>query len=415
MDASAATPAPVTSPRVLIVDDSAAQRALTAVHLRRWGFEIEEADDGTSGLEVMKRTRFDVVLSDWMMPQMDGPALCAASRDLPNSCYTYFILVSSKSEKADIAQGLEAGADDFLTKPFHSDELRARLTAGLRIVEMDQALKTKNEEVSRAYDHLQRVHEAVNRDLKEAGAFQQSLVPKRDQVIDGGRMCFLLESCGHVGGDLVGSYWVSPERLVMYSIDVSGHGISSALLTARIAAQLNSTDLHNHVGYRFDEGGTAHPRKPSEIAAALNARMLEELETEHYFTMALIDLDLAKGEGFFVQAGHPQPVIFTIGGAARLIGEGGPPIGLVDGMTFEDEVFLLQPGEGVLLYSDGIIEAENAEGELFDDDRLLAALSGVKAPVTPELLADLTWAVKTHCQDEPLKDDVSAALLVRNP
>ena len=403
------------APRILVVDDSAAQRALTIAHLRRWKFDVEEAADGVQALYLLRTEAFDMVISDWMMPEMDGLTLCDRFRDLPNENYTYFVLVTSKSEKADIAEGLEAGADDFLTKPFHVDELRARLNAGLRIVEMDQEIKAKSREVSDAYTELKSVHAELNRDLLEAEKLQRSLLPERDVEFDGGRICFFLNSCGHVGGDLVGTYPIDETRIAAYSIDVSGHGVSSALLTARLAAQLNSTDRTQHLGFERDENGELVARRPSDIARFLNERMLGELSTEHYFTMALAEFDIKTGEGCFVQAGHPGPVTFSEKCDAQLLGDGGLPIGLVDGVGFKDYEFKLDLGQSLILYSDGFVEAENFAGEFFDDDRLLNALTGRKGPQTAETLTDLLWEVRSFANGKPLGDDVSAVLITRDP
>jgi sigma-B regulation protein RsbU (phosphoserine phosphatase) len=116
--------------RVLIVDDSKAQRRILAVQLARWGYRVSEAESGEAALALCEEQGFDIVLSDWMMPGMTGLELCKAFRALPREGYGYFILLTSKSEKTEIASGLENGADDFLAKPVNSDELRARLRAG---------------------------------------------------------------------------------------------------------------------------------------------------------------------------------------------------------------------------------------------------------------------------------------------
>ncbi|MEM0978046.1 MAG: SpoIIE family protein phosphatase [Pseudomonadota bacterium] len=401
--------------RVLVVDDSAAQRALTSAHLRRWGFVVSEAENGRDGLCALQNGRFDVVISDWMMPKMDGLELCSRFRAAPIDNYTYFVLVTSKSEKEEIAEGLEAGADDFLTKPFNADELRARLNAGIRIVEMDQEIKEKSREVSDAYDELQKVHGELERDLREAGDFQQSLLPERHVSLRYADISFALESCGHVGGDLVGTYSISETRVVIFSLDVSGHGISSALLTARLASHLKSTDLRHHAGFRVTPDGQAEARSPAEIAALLNDRMLREVTTEHYFTMALLDIDMTTGKGRFVQAGHPPPIVVSPGKTPWFVGAGGPPIGLVDGMTFEDVPVELKPDEAIMLYSDGIVEAEGPLGEMYGEDRMVSLLDGRSPPFTQELLSDILWDVKAHQNGAPMGDDISAALFWRRP
>jgi sigma-B regulation protein RsbU (phosphoserine phosphatase) len=125
---------------VLIVDDSRAQRKILQMQLTRWGYDITEAASGDEALALCLAQDFDIVLSDWMMPGMSGLEFCKAFRDLPREGYGYFILLTSKSEKTEIADGLENGADDFLTKPVSADELRARLRAGERILGMQDEL-----------------------------------------------------------------------------------------------------------------------------------------------------------------------------------------------------------------------------------------------------------------------------------
>lgn len=103
--------------RVLIVDDSRLQRKILCSSVKRWGFDVFEAGSGEEALEVARDIAPDIVLSDWMMPGMNGLEFCDAFRELSGDRYGYFILLTSKSEKNEVAMGLEAGADDFLTKP----------------------------------------------------------------------------------------------------------------------------------------------------------------------------------------------------------------------------------------------------------------------------------------------------------
>ena len=400
--------------KVLVVDDSAAQRMLTATHLKRWGYAVSEAEDGLKALDLLRREQFQIVVSDWMMPKMDGLELCRQFRKDATEVYTYFILVTSKSEKAEIAEGLEAGADDFLTKPFHADELRARMHAGIRIVAMDEEIKAKTREVTKAYDELKDIHAEISRDLKEAGDLQKSLLPEPEAQFSGGGMAFFLESCGHVGGDLVGRYWINDTRLVVYSIDVSGHGISSALLTARLAAQMNASDRSHHAGFAQAPNGEFVPRSPAEIAMLLNELMLGELDTEHYFTMALVDLDIVSRKGVFVQAGHPAPLVLGTSGGCHYVGTGGPPIGLIDNVPFEDVEISLDPGSALVMYSDGLVEAEDPSGRQFGEDALLDVAKGC-AGLSREVIDDMIWEVKRFADGKSLDDDISAAMVFFEP
>ena len=159
---------------VLVVDDSKLQRRILSALLKRGGHSVTEADSGIAALELLQNQTFNFVLSDWMMPGMTGPELCRSLRAGGHENYCYFILLTSKSEKGEIAQGLDAGADDFLTKPVNADELRARITAGQRILDMQSELQRKNRLVRATLDELQALYDGVDRDLIEARELQRS-------------------------------------------------------------------------------------------------------------------------------------------------------------------------------------------------------------------------------------------------
>ena len=158
---------------MLVVDDSRLQRRILASSLKKWGFEVVEAESGEQAMEICQSDLPDLVLSDWMMPGMDGLEFCRAFRALPGEDYGYFILLTAKSEKVEIARGLDAGADDFLTKPVNPSELRARISAGERIIAMQRELSDKNRVIRDTLDRLQAacVEEAeMASHEKEAGA-----------------------------------------------------------------------------------------------------------------------------------------------------------------------------------------------------------------------------------------------------
>ncbi|MEP5201616.1 MAG: response regulator, partial [Paracoccaceae bacterium] len=153
---------------VLVVDDSRAHRRLLSRSLEKWGFEVIEADSGEAGLEICRSSPIELVVSDWMMPGMSGIEFCRAFRDLVKGRAAYFILLTAQTEREVLAEGLESGADDFLSKPFSSIELRARLRAGERVLGAHRALEDKNDVLSSTLSKLSDAYEAIERDLNEA-------------------------------------------------------------------------------------------------------------------------------------------------------------------------------------------------------------------------------------------------------
>ena len=396
--------------RVLVLDDSRVQRKILSASLVRWGYDVVEAASGPEALALCETIPFDVVISDWMMPGMSGLEFCSAFRALTRDSYRYFILLTSKSEKGEIARGLDAGADDFLTKPVNADELRARIVAGERILRMEHELREKNRLVSTTLAEIQSLYDSLNRDLVEARKLQQSLVRERHRSFGNAQVSLLLRPSGHVGGDLVGFFPINNDRVGLFSIDVSGHGVTSALMTARLAGFLSGSSPEQNIALTLDPGGFYQSRPPREVAAHLNRLLLEEIETESYFTLLYADVDLATGQVAMVQAGHPHPALQRADGSVDYLGSGGLPIGLLPDADYETFVARLAPGDRLFLLSDGVTECPDSAGSELGESgltRILLRNAGLRGSAFMEALI---WDLQDHAGGQDFRDDVSGVL-----
>ena len=394
---------------VLVVDDSAMQRKMLTKALKKWGYDVLEAESADAGLELCREHDITMVISDWMMPGMNGPEFCHAFRQMDRSGYGYFILLTSKAESREVAEGLNSGADDFLTKPFVFGELQARLRAGERIVEMHARLSEKNRAVNHALSTIKTLYDNIQGDLKEARRLQQSLVRETHFEYGNGRSALLLEPSGHVGGDLVGQFRISGTEIGLYSLDVSGHGVASALMTARLAGHLSGRSPTQNIAL-VEQFGIFSARDPAETAALLNETVLNELETDHYFTMALAIVDLQNAKARCVQAGHPHPLLISADGSTKFLGNGGLPIGMIPDASYESFELDLSDGDRLLMYSDGLTEAENPQNQQLDDDGLVELVMRHKDKSGPDVLDGLVKDLRTFTGKEEFDDDVSALL-----
>ncbi|MCW8842399.1 MAG: fused response regulator/phosphatase [Rhodobacteraceae bacterium] len=395
--------------RVLLVDDSRLQRRILSASLKRDGYEVLEAGSGQEALDICRKYAPDLVLSDWMMPGMDGLEFCRAFRALSGERYGYFILLTSKSEKAEVVKGLESGADDFLSKPVNVHELRARINAGDRILKMQRELTQNNLVVTDTLEELRRVYTSLDNDLIEAKKLQQSLVRERFKDFGTGVASLMLHSSGHVGGDLVGHYRISDNRIGFYAIDVSGHGVSSALVTARLAGYLSSSSPEQNIALKaLPEGGHTY-HAPSDVISQLNRIVFAEMETEHYFTMLLAVVDLQSGVVEIAQAGHPHPLVLRASGTIEEIGAGGLPVGLIEDAKFDDFETTLSAGERLLILSDGVIECPIEDGQLLGEEGLEVLLADLSDQPTDKLLEALHWRLD-GMSTSGLPDDVSGIL-----
>lgn len=416
MSASAADIAPPGSAsshnvirNVLVVDDSRAQRFMVASSLRSWGFDVFQASSGEEALAMCDRHAIDLVLSDWVMPGMDGIAFCRALRRSFRSRYIYFILLTAHSDKAAVTEGLEVGADDFLAKPVDPGELRARIRAGERVLAMERELRTGNQLLTETLAKLRHLYDSLDRDLIEARNLQQSLLREHPHRLGRGEVSLLLRQCGHVGGDMVGCFEINRQLLGLYSFDVSGHGVTSALLTARLAGLLSGASSEHNIAIARDGPGPAG-RDPAAVADAMNRLLLSEIQTERYVTLAYAEIDQRTGRVRMVQAGHPHPMIQHAGGAVSVLGQGGLPIGLIEGASYSGFETRLRPGERLLLVSDGVTECPDPSGAELGQEGLECLLLRLADLRGNALLEGLMWELARWAETEDFPDDISCAL-----
>ncbi len=402
---------PKASARVLVVDDSKAQRHILSMQLRRWGYVVTESPTADAAMVLCANENFDIVISDWMMPGLSGLDFCRAFRGLSRENYGYFILLTSKSEKTEIADGLEAGADEFLTKPVSSGEFRARLRAGERMLAMQAEVLAKNRVISSTLTELQALYDSLDRDLIEARKLQQTLIRDRFRDYGAAKASLMLRNSGRVGGDLVGSFRIDADRIAIYSIDVSGHGVASAMMTARLAGFLTGSSPEQNLAFHKGPDGAQDALPPDQVAERFNRLMLEEIQAEQYFTLAYAEVNLSLGRVRLVQAGHPHPMLIRQTGEVVAIGGGGLPIGLIPEATYDCVTFDLQPGDRLLLMSDGITECPVPSGQDFGEDGLIRSLQRSAGMEGPALLEAIIWDLADQAGTDSFPDDVSGILL----
>jgi len=412
----AAKPAPNPAPNperetVLVVDDSRAQRHLLASLLRKWGHDVITCADARDALQHAQDPNVGLIIRDWMMPGMTGPEFCRHLRRSRREGYAYVILLTSKTESGALAEGLDAGADDFLTKPVRAPELRARLNAGARIVAMHREVTEKNHLLSAALDELKHLYTALDQDLEEARRLQQSLLQDRYRSCGNVAVSLWLRASGHVGGDMVGSFPVSEQVIGVFSIDVSGHGVASAIIAARLAGLLSAASPDQNIALERQADGTHMPLPPDEVARRLNHMILEEIQSDRYFTMCLAFLNRETGEMQLVQAGHPHPLLLRADGEVERVGQGGLPIGLLAEADFVETRLRLRPGDRMLLYSDGLTECPDANGAQLDEQGLTRLILANAASRGADFLPGLERDLMAHSSLECLPDDASALWL----
>jgi two-component system cell cycle response regulator len=195
--------------KILIADDSIVSRHLLEATLRKWGYEVMVACDGAEALQVLEREDAPaLIILDWMMPGMTGLEVCQRIRQRGSEPYTYILLLTSKSQKEDLIEGMDAGADDYITKPFDQSELQVRLRAGTRLVDLQAQLLSAREALREqaTRDSLTRlwnrssILEALTRELARA---EREASPLGVVIVDLDHFKQINDNHGHPAGDVV--------------------------------------------------------------------------------------------------------------------------------------------------------------------------------------------------------------------
>ena len=374
---------------ILIVDDEKLVRMLTKRRLSQLNHRILEAGDGKEALEIIKRESVDLVISDWMMPELDGPGLCEAIKQDPRYRSISFFLMTALGEPAQIAEGLARGADDFIPKSGSEQELLARVGAGLR----SRQLLLNLEE---SYRVIERKQAQIDAELLSASEFVRDLLPVKGEVAPGIELTWEFLPSSQLGGDLFQVARWGDDHLGIMVLDMSGHGTGPALRAVSLGMWFKGEHIAQFIP-DFD---------PSKIVTRLN---LENPITDQgdYFTIWVGVLQLSTRILSFANAGHPGPVLVRKGQPSIVLGEKTWPVGFSPDALYKTEEIELIESDRLYLFSDGIYEVENSEEELWGRARLQQKLENTSNTSMQESLKTIIDTSRMWQGDECFGDDVA--------
>ncbi|MBS0262813.1 MAG: SpoIIE family protein phosphatase [Planctomycetes bacterium] len=448
----------------LIAEDSRIQAKILEHRLQQAGYTVQVAHDGAAALEMARRHKPDVIISDIEMPRMTGYEFCRGVKQDPNLRDVPVILLSTLSEAVDIIKGLDAGADNYVTKPYDPNYLLARVQSLLaepvseadpgaetelavtlggqtyhvksgrrqvlnllvstfeNAVEKNRELHRLNEQLTLAKEKLQlwnaelatlndkldSANQRMRHSLQAAARVQQSLLPAAALDLPAVRFAWKYTPCDELAGDFLNYFSLDEKHVAMFVVDVSGHGAASALLAVAIGRLLTShASSSSLLVHRASETAPLEITPPREVAAELNRRFPMESQNGLYFTIAYGILNVETREFRYVVAGHPPLVYVPQGGSPQMIPGDGFAIGMIDGIDYDEHSLTLQPGDRLYFYSDGVPEAMSEKLDLFTDDRMLGVLAESGSAPLATTVESLFEAVRTWCSPVGPKDDVS--------
>jgi sigma-B regulation protein RsbU (phosphoserine phosphatase) len=374
-DTSAVPPADDFKPRILIADDDEDMRMLLSAWLEPLGYPVSMVPDGEAALEWLKHEMADVVFLDLAMGGMNGLEVLTHIRERE---FDVAVVLTTASGSEDVAiSALRIGADDYLRKPFNLYDLQAVLDRASRKL------------------HLSRRHEVLKRqlavELSRASEMQADLLPGDPPQLDGWEVCARCVPARQVGGDFYDWHQTAPGLLSVTVGDVMGKGISAALLMASVRAVLRAV------------GPYGAPASAVQTAAASLCSDLTR--SGSFVTLFHGQLDLVTGRLRYVDAGHGYALLYRADGQMEKLPAQGLPIGVLDEEIYAENEVTIEPGDMLIVYSDGLTQAlphalGSAEGA-----SLIAGQPSASA-IADDLIARATAS-------GPLADDLTISVLRR--
>jgi phosphoserine phosphatase RsbU/P len=319
---------------ILAVDDTPANLQVLAGMLKDRGYKVRPVPGGKLALLAARRDPPDLILLDINMPEMNGYEVCEHLKADDILKGVPVIFISALTEQLDKVKAFAIGGVDYLTKPFQMEELHARVETHLKLHRLQIELAETNARLAAANDRM-------SRDLKAAAKIQETFLPREAPRVPGTEFAWAYRPCDELAGDGLNVIPLGDGKVALYVLDVSGHGIASALLAVTLSRLLSPPSEPSSILIRDgDVRDRFHITPPGEVAARLNRLFPFDPATEQFATMVYGILNAATREFRYVSAGHPGPVHLPSDADPVLLASPGSPIGLADDAYEERSVRL---------------------------------------------------------------------------
>ncbi|MCP4150577.1 MAG: fused response regulator/phosphatase [bacterium] len=355
------------SPLILVADDVPTNLKIVCNILKKEGYRMVVAGNGKQALQLVSKVMPNLILLDVMMPVMNGFEVCRELKKEPAYREIPIIFLTAKNEIEDIVGGFKLGAVDYVTKPFNSAELVARVSTHLELkagkdeilhinCELDSALK----EVDTAYQKLGKAYDTLSHELAEAKAYVEGMLPRAiPPPIEKGSppgTHWEFQPSSQLGGDIFGYNWLDDNHFSFYLLDVCGHGVGAALLSVSVMQLLSLQTL----------GGTDYCN-PVDVLTHLNDKLCQNTQNNYFFSIWYGVYKREERQLVYSSGGHPPAALLTWpeGNKEQMTMEElttpGMVVGVMPGFEFHSETHQLVDKNALYVFSDGVYEVSQKE------------------------------------------------------
>ena len=383
--------------KILSVDDETDLELLLTQYFRRQirkgEYEFFFAHNGLEALQVLlKQPDISIILSDINMPEMDGLTLLAKINEMRIPSLKC-IMVSAYGDMDNIRHAMNNGAFDFATKPIDLDDLQITIAKAVEQIEYIQNAQK---------EHTQLVD--IQSDLSVAREIQQAILPNSFELNleDAGKVDIYasMHAAKDVGGDFYDFFPIDDHRIGFTIADVSGKGVPAAIFMAVSRTLIKATGLRDLAS--------------NECMRTVNDILCGESVGSMFVTVFYGIYDLKTGLVDFTNAGHNPPYIFHADGRAEMVkSDCNLVLGVMEGMTYSNGSLQLEPGDALVMYTDGVTEAENKNHDQFENARLETVLAGLQGAPSRQIVDTINAKVKEFVDGAPQSDDITQLVIRR--
>ena len=368
---------------ILIIDDDRSIQIFLKRILEKQGYQVITASTGEEGILRTLDSPPALIICDWIMPGLTGIEVCNIIKKDPKLSTTFFILLTSLDSVADRVKGLDAGADDFISKPIEQNELQARVRAGLRLHQLSQDLQTQKL--------------LLETELSEATEYVKSLLPL--PINNPLSIQFKFLPSRQLGGDCLDYNWLDADSLAIYLLDVAGHGLKATLPSISVLNLLRSRALKDLNYYQ-----------PSEVLAALNNTFQINYQNDKYFTIWYGVYNRVSRQLTYSSAGHPPAIIISGNSPTdtevKRLKTPGMPVGMFPEAKYVDAYCQIEKSSTLYIFSDGAYEITQSNGNLWSLEGFTQILISLQYSVDNQLDYILDYLINLNSK-EIFEDDLS--------
>lgn len=368
--------------RIVVIDDNASDAAIVRRRLERAGYHVRYASSGEEGLRLIHDDPADCVLVDFRMPGMDGHEVSRRIKSAPDTQNTPVLMLTGADSAQNLVEGLESGADDYVTKAADFDVILARVRALLRV---------------KAYQDQLRLHnERLRSDLQFARKVQEALLPGREFNARHVEIRSAYIPSETLSGDFYDFFETADGTLFLLIADVSGHGLPAAILVSLLKSFFHSE---------------AAETSPAEFMKRLNHFLSTASLPSQFATAQLVRLSSEGRRMTFATAAHPPFLLYRASTREVVSPEiPGHLLGITPGAAFEEHEMEMQPGDFLFSYTDGLTDRRNEAGDFYAIERISSVLREHGHRPSPEVYQAIYDDVTSFSPTEEFRDDLAFTL-----